>query len=354
MIKVLGLALYGPLAASTRYRLEQYVPGLAKLGIDLQVRYLMSDDYLRARFNGTRVPIANLLKSGLARLADLSQMQKYNLAILHCELFPLLPGWVEKALLRKPYIYDFDDAIFLKYRSGPLGLARPFLGQKFGTVIAGSTAVTAGNKVLVGYAKLHNTATQYLPTVVDTNRYVPQPSKRGSQVFTVGWIGSPSTAAYLSEIVKPLSTIGLEGPVKLIIVGGKAPTIPNVTVVELEWNENTELDIINSFDVGIMPLLENDWSRGKCAFKLIQYMACGVPVVASAVGANNDVVNVDCGILVSTSATWTNALRKLRDKEVTRIDMGNAGRSRVVQHYSLHQNLPLLANVIINAARTKN
>jgi glycosyltransferase involved in cell wall biosynthesis len=270
--------------------------------------------------------------------------------MLHCELIPLMPGWLERSLIRKPYIYDFDDAFYLKYRSGRMRLASPLLGKKFDTIMAGAAAVTAGNHVLANHARIHNNNTRYLPTVVDTARYVPQPAKRGGQVFTVGWIGSPSTAPYLSELAAPLSAIGQEGPVQLIVIGGKAPIVPNVAVVEHDWNERTELDLINSFDVGLMPLPNDDWARGKCAFKLIQYMACAIPVIASPVGANVEVVNGACGLMASTQQEWLDALRVLRDQPSMRDEMGKAGRERVVQHYSLHQNLALLAKVLCQAA----
>ena len=349
MIKVLGLALYGPLAASTRYRLGQYVPGLAKHDIDLQICHLLGDDYLRRRFGGGALPFATMLQAGLARLGDLWRQSQYDLAMLHCELFPLLPGSMERALIRKPYVYDFDDAFYLKYRSGRMGAASPLLGKKFDTVIAGASVVTAGNHVLARYARQYNANTNCLPTVVDTGRYLPRLASRGGSVFTVGWIGSPSTDPYLSELVAPLSALGREGPVRFIVIGGKAPAVSNVTVVEIDWDESTEVDLINSFDVGVMPLPNDDWARGKCAFKLIQYMACAVPVIASPVGANNDVVNGECGLLAATSQEWTDALKQLRDQPLTRAQMGQAGRERVVKHYSLHQNLPVLASIIHTA-----
>ena len=152
--------------------------------------------------------------------------------------------------------------------------------------------------------------------------------------------------------MEPLSAIAQEGPVRFIVVGGKAPKIPNVSVVEIDWHEHTELDLINSFDVGVMPLPDDDWARGKCAFKLIQYMACGVPVIASAVGANVDVVNAECGMLAATPQEWTDAFRLLRSEPVKRSIMGESGRARVVQHYSLHQNLPVLASVIEKTTST--
>jgi glycosyltransferase involved in cell wall biosynthesis len=350
MIRVLGLALYGPLAASHRYRLSQYVPGLASMGIDLQIRHLLGDDYLRARFSGGAIPITSILRAGLARFEDLWHQNNYDIAMLHCELIPLMPGWLERAMIRKPYLYDLDDAFYLKYRIGRMQLTNPWLGRKFDTIMAGASAVTAGNHVLAEYARQHNDKTCYLPTVVDTTHYLPMTDSSRSEVFTVGWIGSPFTARYLSELVEPLSAMGQEGPVRFIVIGGKAPKIPNVSVVELDWHQHTELDLINSFDVGTMPLTDDEWARGKCAFKLIQYMACAVPVIASPVGANVDVVNAECGLLASTLQEWIDALRLLRDKPATRAKMGEAGRTRIVQHYSLHQNLPVLAGVISDVA----
>lgn len=350
MIKVLGLALYGPLAASTRYRLGQYVPGLASQGIDLKICHLLDDNYLRRRFSGGAPSVTAMLRMGLNRFADLWHLQEYDLAMLHCELFPLMSGWLESALIRQPYIYDFDDAFYLKYRSSRFSMTSPVLASKFDTVIAGAASVTAGNHALDEYAKRYNNNTNYLPTVVDTARYFPQRVSR-SDIFTVGWIGSPSTSPYLTELIEPLSAIGQEGAVRLIVIGGKAPVIPNVEVVEIDWKEHTEVGLINSFDVGVMPLPDDDWARGKCAFKLIQYMACAVPVVASPVGANIDVVNVECGFLAATSQEWADALRILRDQPEKRTEMGQAGREQVVQHYSLERNLPVLASVIRKVGR---
>jgi glycosyltransferase involved in cell wall biosynthesis len=345
MIRLLGLALYGPKAASTRYRLGQYVPGLAQHGIDLQIHHLLGDDYLSRRFSGSSISWINLLHAGWSRIGNLWGRDKFDAAILHCELLPLMPGWVERSLLPQPYIYDFDDAFYLKYRSGKLGIMRPLLGEKFDTVIAGAAAVTAGNNILVEYARRLSANTHFLPTVVNTERYMPSPRPH-NDTLTIGWIGSPSTAPYLSQLVGPLSLIGKETPVRLVVIGGKAPLIPNISIVEVDWSEQTEIALINSFDVGVMPLPNDDWARGKCAFKLIQYMACAVPVIASRVGANIDVVQSDCGFLAADEHDWVCALRLLRDQSLIRRQMGEAGRQRVDQHYSLRRNLPVLAEVI--------
>jgi glycosyltransferase involved in cell wall biosynthesis len=346
MIKVLGLALYGPLAASTRYRLEQYVSGLSSLGIDLKISYLLGNDYLRRRFAGDAPSIINLVCSGFKRFNILATQNEYDVLILHCELFPLLPGLIERGLLNRPYVYDFDDAFYLKYQSGRMSFAKHLLAGKFEKIMEGAAAISAGNNLLAQYASKHNLNTFHLPTVVDTQRYISLPESRGHNIFTIGWIGSPSTTHHLSELVLPLSILGQEGEIRFIVIGGKAPIIPFVKVIEIDWNEDTEVELINTFDVGVMPLLNDPWSRGKCSFKLIQYMACEVPVVASPVGANNDVIDNESGYLAETTLDWVKALRELRDNPYKRIKMGQDGRNRIVKKYSLECNLPAFANII--------
>lgn len=345
MIRLLGLALYGPLAASTRHRLGQYAPGLAMEGIDLQVRHLLGDEYLRRRFTGGSLPWADLITAGWQRCVELGRRSLFHGTMLYSELFPLMPGWVERTLLPKPYIYDFDDAFYLKYRKGRLGVMQWALGAKFETVIAGASAVTAGNAVLADFARARNSVTYEFPTVVDTGRHRPLPRWRNDR-FTVGWIGSPSTAPYLSALVEPLSLLAGEGPLRFVVIGGRAPAIPGAEVVELQWSEQTEVALINSFDLGVMPLPDDEWARGKCAFKLIQYMACAIPVVASRVGANVDVVGNEAGLLATDARDWAVALRTLRDRPQDARRMGEAGRQRVEQHYSLRRNLPILAQII--------
>jgi glycosyltransferase involved in cell wall biosynthesis len=344
-LKVLGLSLYGPLAASTRYRLTQYAPGLRQQGIDLDVKPLLGDTYVKKSFAGQKYPLVNLIGDYCDRAAWLIRQHKYDVAIVNAELFPLLPGFIESRLLRIPYIYDFDDAFFLKYRLDRFKKISFLLKDKFNPVISKAAAVMAGNHYLASYAKQWNTATHWLPTVVDTERYTTAPCKREG-VFTVGWIGSPSTSVYLPELAQPLEQLGREGAVRFLVVGGHAAAIPGVEVVNLPWSETTEVDIINTFDVGVMPLFDDAWAQGKCAFKLIQYMACGVPVIASPVGANVDVVNDGCGLLAAGPSAWLDSLRCLRDDSALRQSIGVKARLRVEQIYSLNSTLPVMAQTI--------
>jgi glycosyltransferase involved in cell wall biosynthesis len=345
MIKVLALSLYGPQAASPRYRLTQYNPGLREHGIDLQFKSLFGDDYIPRSFAGETYPHRNLLRDYLKRVALLLRQNRYDIAILHLELFPLLPGIIEARLLRIPYIYDFDDAFFLKYRASRF---RPFsyiLKDKFDPVVSRAAAVTAGNQYLLDYARRWNSDVRLLPTVIDTDLYKYAPNKRDG-VFTIGWNGSPSTSVYLPTLAQPLAALAREGPVRFVVVAGRCPPIEGVDVVHLPWNEDTEVGIVNTYDVGVMPLFDDEWAKGKCALKLLQYMACGVPVVASPVGANLDVVNAACGFFADNPDAWLDSLRRLRDDLLLRRSMGELGRRRIENLYSLRSALPTMVSTI--------
>ena len=258
---------------------------------------------------------------------------------------------LESRVLRIPYIYDLDDAFFVKYRHDRFKRVSFLLKDKFKPVISRAAAVTAGSHYLARQVRVWNSATYWLPTVVDTQRYVSVP-RQTDGVFTIGWIGSPSTSAYLPLLSEPLYQLGRESPVRFVVVGGHCAPIPGVEVMVRNWTEADEVNVINTFDVGVMPLFDDEWARGKCAFKLIQYMSCGVPVVASPVGANVEVVSKTSGFLASDSEEWITNLRRLRDDVALRKRMGSAARERIEMCYSLHSTLPTMMNVILSAARS--
>ena len=353
MLKVLALSLYGPLAASHRVRLSQYKVGLAAEGISLEINCLLDNSYLACKFGGRTPPLWRLFLSYANRLKLLLNAKRFDLLIVYGELFPFFPWWLENPFLRNRFIYDYDDAFYLKYRSGPLRWLLPLLGAKCEGMMAVAVAVTAGNAELAAYARRFNSNVYLLPSVVDTDRYLPaasQSSDLPDSSFTVGWIGSPSTAPYLQQLVEPLQQLALERPVCLLVVGGQAPAIAGVEVIEQAWNLEQEVALIQQFDVGVMPLPDSRWARGKCAYKLIQCMACAIPVIASPVGANVDAVQASCGLLAGSAAEWLAAFRQLAANPDLRKRSGAAGRQWVEQRYSLRSALPVLTAVIRRAA----
>jgi len=353
VIRVLGLSLYGPQAASHRVRLAQFQPGLAAAGIDLQIESLLDDAYLQRSYSGCRPSLRSLLAAYGRRLQALRQARHFDLAIVYAELLPFLPAWLERQLLPIPFVYDCDDAFFLKYRSGRLRLLQPLLGAKVDRMMAAATAVTAGNTGLAVHARCFNSSVTVLPSVVDTDHFYPAaspPAERSGSPFTVGWIGSPSTASYLQLLVEPLQKLARERPVRLQVVGGPAPAIAGVEVIEQPWSLQQEVRLIQQFDVGVMPLPDTPWSRGKCAFKLIQCLACSIPVVASSVGANTEVLSPSCGFLVRTPEEWLTVFRQLAADPALRERLGVAGRLWIENHYSLRTALPVLEGVIRQVA----
>ena len=353
MTRVLGLSLYGPQAASHRVRLSQFQPGLATSGIDMHIQSLLDDSYLQRIYSGARPSLPGLIAAYGRRIRALRQAVRFDLAIVHCELLPFLPGWLERQLLQIPLVYDCDDAFYLKYRSGRLRLLQPLLGAKADRLMAAAVAVTVGNAGLAAYAGRFNSTVAVLPSVVDTDQFRPaelSQAERSDSHFTVGWIGSPSTAPYLQLLIEPLQQLARERPVRLLVVGGPAPAIAGVEVIELPWSLDQEVLLIQQFDVGVMPLPDTPWTRGKCAYKLIQCMACGIPVVASPVGANVDAVPSGSGLLADSPQQWLAAFRQLSADPALRLRLGVAARRWVEQHYSLHSALPVLTGVIQRAA----
>jgi glycosyltransferase involved in cell wall biosynthesis len=354
-MKVLLLAKYGAKAASTRHRFLQYFPALKQAGIDVTTSVLLDDQYLEHKLDEARVSVWPVARGFARRLRDLLNASAFDVIVVHCEIFPYLPAWVEQLLRwrRIPYIVDFDDAIFHNYDLHRSRLVRHFLGHKFARALAGSALVLAGNEYLASYARRWNDRVETLPTVVDVERYRPRRREKAADAFTIGWMGSPTTAPYLTEIEPALRRFFSSHTGRLVLVGSGAVGLNGVPLEVHRWAETKELEELGDFDVGIMPLPDTPWTRGKCGFKLVQYMAVGLPVVASPVGVNSTLVEhgVD-GYLASSSAEWLKALVTLAEDRSLRMAMGDTGRVKVERQYSLQSTAPRLVELLKEASRS--
>jgi glycosyltransferase involved in cell wall biosynthesis len=345
---ILCLALYGDQAASNRVRLGQYKDALKPFGYELSINSLLVNEYILALTSKSNRPMLKLILSFVSRAKLLLSKNKHDLLIVHCELFPFMPGWIESFFLRKPYIYDFDDAFYLKYNKGKYKFLKPFLGSKFKKIIKNAALVTAGNKNLANFAMKYNNNVLVLPSVVDTKIYQAQ-ERAPNNIFTLGWIGSPSTAIYLNQLKKPLSLLGQKISIRLLVIGAEAPAIENISVESIPWSLKDEVKLINQFDVGLMPLIDDEWSRGKCGYKLIQCMACGVCVIASPVGSNTDVVNDKCGLLAESDDDWYDAILMLSQNPNLRKYLGSASIKHISKNYSLKANSLLFMDAMDQA-----
>lgn len=338
-MRILFLPKYGQRAASCRHRFLQYIPCLEAHGIKCTVSPLFSDAYLDKRFNYNKISVLDVVAALINRLKILGGIEKYDLIIIHCEIFPYLPAIFEKYISRRKvaYIYDYDDAIFHQYDQHPNKLIRWLLRDKIRHVIADALGVIAGSEYLADYARKVNKNVVILPTAIDLNRYPLQEEKRiPKKNFTIGWIGSPSTAMYLQTIAPALRRFCQEHNAKLVLVGSGNIELPGIPLEIRSWSEQTEVEEMMQFDVGIMPLSDSPWERGKCAFKLIQYMSCGLPVIASPIGANCAVVEQGVnGFLANSIEDWVNALTALQGDLALRERMGKAGRLKVEAQYCI-------------------
>lgn len=337
---------YGPLGASSRLRLGQYMPLLAQAGLSVSQSSFLDDAYLRALYSGRARGGAAL--AGYRRALSLPQaIRRHDLLWIEKELLPWVPFWLERGVLgHTPYILDFDDAWALRYAASPSALVRAVLRNKFGQLLRGAALCIVANETLYRWATSEGARhILLLPTVVDIARYEPRPPPGGP--FTIGWIGTPLTAAYLDLVAAPLRQLAREAPMRLLVIGAPGFTLPGVEVESLPWSAESEAELIGRCHAGIMPLPDSEWTNGKSGYKLIQYMAMARSAVGSAIGANHRIVQPgETGFLASSSADWLQSLRTLRDDPARASAMGMAARRRVEQHYSLAVTAPLLVETI--------
>lgn len=347
-MKLLALTKYGRQAASTRQRLMQYEPYLAHDGVEVAYAPLFDDAYVHRLAKGHRKNFALIALAYANRLRLLMARDDADLIWLHYEAFPFLPAPFERLLAkrRRPVIVDYDDAIFHMYDDHTRSPVRRLLGGKLKTTIAQASAVTVGNDYLREYAIAHNQNVHVLPTVVDTALYRPADT-RVPGPLVVGWIGSPSTWRYVEPILPTLLPQLRASGVLFRAVGAGPAAARWADVEALEWSEASEIAAVQSMDIGIMPLPDERWARGKCGYKLIQYMACGLPVVASPVGVNSQIVREGInGFLASDVDAWARVIRELLDNADLRQKFGAAGREIAEREYSLAVYGPKLAALV--------
>ncbi len=352
-MNVLFLSKYGEKAASARHRFYQYMPYLEEHSVHCTVSPLFDDLYLKKKLDLDSPVYHDVLKAFFRRCSAVANARKYDLILVHCEAFPYLPPFFESyfAWSGIKYVYDFDDAIFHQYDQHPNRVLRLAYRNKISSVISRAALVFAGSPYLAQYAKKFNQRVEVLPTVIDLQRYHvrggPHP---GERPFTIGWIGSPSTARQLSSIEPALAEACGDGYSGVTIIGSGKVNLQGFPCELLPWQGQTEVADIQKFDVGIMPLADTPWERGKCGFKLIQYMACGIPVVASPVGVNAEIVEHGVnGFLAGTQQEWAWALKKLRDNPELRREMGQAGRAKVEREYCLQVTAPRMLDLMKGA-----
>lgn len=358
-VKVLALSPIPVEGAGCRFRIAQFVPYLSERGFDVTI----SPFYTREFFELVYRPgqharkAASFMALAWRRIREVFELGQYDLVFLYREAIPLGPPLIERVIASRgvPIVYDFDDAIFLPAVS-EANRSISFLKDpgRVAQILKLSTEVVVGNEFLAAFARRHTSHVSVIPTAVDTTRFVPRAVEpAGPRELVVGWIGSPTTFPYLEALAPLLERVAQRQPFTLKVSGaGKPVRFPGVHVVDVPWSLDQEVTLFNSCDAGVYPLTDDDWARGKCGFKAIQFMACGVPVVAAAVGVNREIIDDGRnGFLASTPAEWAEKLERLLVDADLRRRFALAGRETIEARYSLRVTAPQLADIMQKALR---
>jgi glycosyltransferase involved in cell wall biosynthesis len=355
--RVLALSPIPEEGAGCRFRVSQYLPYLREAGFDVTVSSFYTPSFFKLVYQpGHYLHKAAMITALSARrLVESLKVREYDLVFLYREAIPFGPPLIERLIAAQgvPIVYDFDDAIFLPSVS-EANRAVSFLKNpgRVATIVRDSRAVVVGNEFLAQYARRYNPAVTVVPTAVDTERFRPRvPDAVPRSELVVGWVGSPTTFQYLAALAPILREVSARLPFTLRVSGAGRPVdFPGVKVEEVPWSLKNEVSLFNTLDLGVYPLTDDEWSKGKCGFKAIQCMACGVPVVAAAVGVNREIITdgVD-SFLASTPDEWVAKLSHLLTDPALRARMAVAGRRRIEDRYSLRVTAPALAAVLTDA-----
>jgi glycosyltransferase involved in cell wall biosynthesis len=331
---VLFLTLYPDAAASPRYRISQFLPFLRERGFRCETACAISAETWRA-FQEPGSPRARRyhIEETLRRTRQLLGARRHDVVVVQKGLMSAsLRGM--HALLRmtaRRLVYDFDDAVHL---CPPVPLRGPWsLLEDRGQVAAimhSADLVLAGNEWLAAEARRLGARAEVFPTVVDTDRFTPAPAP--PPTYRIGWIGGPSTTPALREMGDMPGEIM---DAEFLLIGADPSLVPWPSARVVPWSKSDEVALLRSCSVGLMPLPKTPWSQGKCALKALQYMACGLPCVATPWGAALDVVrHGENGLLADSPREWHDALERLRDPAL-RGRMGAAARAFVEERYAL-------------------
>ncbi len=353
------LALHQPDSSpSQRYRVEAFLPALQQAGIECDYAWVLDREDLRIFYGSAPAYRKGLVAArALARrVASLTRLRRWDVVLVQREAFFLLGAWSEwLAAKAAPLVFDFDDAIWM-HAVSPGNRRFAFLKNvdKVAELVRMSHTVIAGNRYLADWARQYRPQVELVPTCVDTRVFRPAPAGRSEQApVTIGWSGSPSTVAHLRTIVPALTALKSRygERISLRAMGDPSLQVPELGLRGEAWSPSAELAFLQSLDIGLMPLPDDEWTRGKCGLKGLVSMASGAATVMSPVGVNTEIVtdHVD-GLLASTQAEWERALSELVEEGALRRRLAQAGRETVEARYSVERWAPKLIELVTAAA----
>lgn len=341
MPRVLFLASHRPnRSPSQRYRFEQYIPFLEQNNFQCHLSYLLSekDDKIFYTEGNSFKKLWILIKAIVHRIKDKLNYNNYAIVFVQREAIMIGSSYFEKSIKKSKakYIFDFDDSIWLMDTSDG-NKKHEWLKNPEKTVrnIRYADMVFAGNAYLASYARRCNSHVKIIPTTIDTDFHKPLPKKEDKLI--IGWIGSHTTIKHFEYALEFLTSIKKKYPqIEIRVVGDEEYLNESLNIKGIAWSPATEVEMINSFSIGIMPLPDDEWAKGKCGLKGLSYMACEVPTIMSPVGVNTEIIqHGKNGFLASTTDEWVTCLSQLIENADLRESIGKAGRQTVLEKYSV-------------------
>lgn len=335
-------------APSQRFRFEQYFELLNRKGFSFRVQSFLSPaDWKMLYSKGHGLSKARIILTGFVkRFFMLFKAVSYDFIFIHREaafLGPPIIEWILAKILRKKIIYDFDDAIWFTDQVNESWILKTIRWRnKVKSICKWSYKVSCGNEYLCAFARQYAKHVVYNPTTIDTE-HLHNPtntSAKNKETLIIGWTGSHSTLKYLKDIEQVLIELEKKYPhVEILIIANQKPELALRTLKFLPWRKETEAEDLAKMDIGIMPLPDDEWTKGKCGFKALQYMAMEVPAVVSPVGVNLNIVDDGInGFHAATHQEWFERIEVLINDKSLRTKMGKAGREKVIGHYSVVSN----------------
>jgi len=339
-----------------RFRIEQWEPLLRGMGVEIAYHPFESNELHQVLYQpGNMGRKAALIASSFGRrFRMLTGAREFDLVYIFREAALLGPAVIERIIgwTGLPVVFDFDDAVFVSYVSPSNGyLSKLKFPGKTAGVCRLSAHVMAGNSYLADYARQYNPNVTIIPTTIDTDKYIPANDNRletenRKPETTIGWSGSFSTVQHLETLRGALERLGDSERYRLRVIGTTDYRLKGVEVDAMAWRSATEVEDLREMDIGIMPLPDDQWSRGKCGLKALQYMALGIPTICSPVGVNTEIIEDGVnGFLAESDSEWINKLQRLLHSPELRREIGMAGRRTVEGRYSAAVQAPRVYEV---------
>lgn len=330
-------------APSQRFRFEQYFALLEKEGFEIEIYPFINTKTWKTLYGEGKIlqKAWGMISSFFRRFALLFKLRKADYLFIHREaaqIGPPLFEWIIAKVLRRKYIYDFDDAIWLpNYSESNAKFHRLKAYWKVRFCIRWAHQVTAGNEYLANYARQYNSNVKVIPTTIDTVNHHNLATNHDLPGVVIGWTGTHTTMHYLDVLIPILQELEKQYDFTFLVISNEQPDYDLKSLRFIKWNKATEIEDLAKMNIGVMPLKRDIWSEGKCGFKGLQYMALEIPAIMSPIGVNSTIVTDGInGFLADTPEEWKQRLTLLLSDAALRKQIGKAGKQRIEEAYSVN------------------